>query len=657
MTIDSQIADRLGTLLGKRELREAQTVDWWAGAADGGPNGDGRYPLTANDGTVRLVPSPAAIAAVASNGLDAAGLNQLAIAELSDVGDNFAVVGRAKQGSPKLFTAGLLAPQIMRRTIDFAEHRDVIGTELLPALLATGEERRIAVGDLIRKFSGGIVDVTAPPYNVVPDAILYKGLLMYAGEDTLHAHDDVFAAGDVGKVIRVSNVRDYCLDGTIVAFIDAKTVRVSQAAQYSWDGAEGLWGTDNTAGMRLAMATIRAYKWWLLGGVALLPPGGIITQALTMGHGCGLQGWGRDQSVLYHWRTAGDTSPLLSNAGQYIYGPGGALFPPEYQFYSDFGLNGARYQGPPGSQGVTGYLHSIGTDPAQGPTATVHGDPLHYWVNLKVANCSERGFTMYGRNSGTINGLDCVSNQETGLMNACFDVNMLNILCIANGGPGYASGDLYTALYAPNSNVPASAGCNVQNLKVSFNGTGAWGDLDSASARLLSANMVEFGGANVYTATRCQESMGDNLCLWSSNVSGPSGNKYIGLVLDDTADQRYPDYPPPGVSSAARAGPALSWRASISIMGDHAYKNFFFDAAAGRAVRPRDYASHSVFLSGSPHDNMVRLWQTDLVNPTYYNPDAPAEPSPYAAKAVGYLGPSSVGALNNNVSVNGVVAS
>jgi hypothetical protein len=33
--------------------------EWLNGKIDGGPNGDGRYPLTRGDGTIVLVPCPA----------------------------------------------------------------------------------------------------------------------------------------------------------------------------------------------------------------------------------------------------------------------------------------------------------------------------------------------------------------------------------------------------------------------------------------------------------------------------------------------------------------------------------------------------------------------------------------------------------------------
>lgn len=59
MSIETQLANDLTALVQRWNLREDEMVDWLTGTATGGPNGDGRYPLTTADGVVYLVACPA----------------------------------------------------------------------------------------------------------------------------------------------------------------------------------------------------------------------------------------------------------------------------------------------------------------------------------------------------------------------------------------------------------------------------------------------------------------------------------------------------------------------------------------------------------------------------------------------------------------------
>src|SRR3546814_2983781 len=59
---NSQLASQITTLLQKWNAREAEFRDWLAGLANGGPNGDGKFPLTDASGRTELVLSPNALA-------------------------------------------------------------------------------------------------------------------------------------------------------------------------------------------------------------------------------------------------------------------------------------------------------------------------------------------------------------------------------------------------------------------------------------------------------------------------------------------------------------------------------------------------------------------------------------------------------------------
>ncbi|WP_336973408.1 hypothetical protein [Sphingobium aromaticiconvertens] len=62
MPIESDILDRVTALLGRRELSLIEFTNWLGGAPDGGPDGDGYYPLSDSTGFTRLFPSPGALA-------------------------------------------------------------------------------------------------------------------------------------------------------------------------------------------------------------------------------------------------------------------------------------------------------------------------------------------------------------------------------------------------------------------------------------------------------------------------------------------------------------------------------------------------------------------------------------------------------------------
>lgn len=64
--IESDILNGLTDLVGRRNLAQVEMDNWRAGAANGGPSGDGLYPMTDSTGFVRKLPSPAKVAEIAA---------------------------------------------------------------------------------------------------------------------------------------------------------------------------------------------------------------------------------------------------------------------------------------------------------------------------------------------------------------------------------------------------------------------------------------------------------------------------------------------------------------------------------------------------------------------------------------------------------------
>ncbi|MBK3798649.1 hypothetical protein GAY33_05285 [Azospirillum brasilense] len=66
---NAEVVAELMTMVGKWQTREDQYDDWLAGEPDGGPNGDGKYPLTDSKGVTRLVTSPGRLLSLIDDGL------------------------------------------------------------------------------------------------------------------------------------------------------------------------------------------------------------------------------------------------------------------------------------------------------------------------------------------------------------------------------------------------------------------------------------------------------------------------------------------------------------------------------------------------------------------------------------------------------------
>ncbi|MDY0206210.1 MAG: hypothetical protein RBR82_06245 [Pseudomonas sp.] len=69
-TTTSGLASRITNVATLWQTRENEIAAWQAGTLDGGPNLDGRYPLTAPDGTITYAYCPAAISAMSSGASD-----------------------------------------------------------------------------------------------------------------------------------------------------------------------------------------------------------------------------------------------------------------------------------------------------------------------------------------------------------------------------------------------------------------------------------------------------------------------------------------------------------------------------------------------------------------------------------------------------------
>lgn len=66
MATQAELNDKIGLLLDKWLAREEQQRTWLNGTVNGGPNGNGYYPLSDSSGFTQLQPCPAKVALIAA---------------------------------------------------------------------------------------------------------------------------------------------------------------------------------------------------------------------------------------------------------------------------------------------------------------------------------------------------------------------------------------------------------------------------------------------------------------------------------------------------------------------------------------------------------------------------------------------------------------
>lgn len=66
MATTQQLLDRISTLVSEWETFRTELIEWLTGSKAGGPNGDGKFPLTTRNGDTKYVMSPAKVADLVS---------------------------------------------------------------------------------------------------------------------------------------------------------------------------------------------------------------------------------------------------------------------------------------------------------------------------------------------------------------------------------------------------------------------------------------------------------------------------------------------------------------------------------------------------------------------------------------------------------------
>lgn len=632
-----ELVSRGGQLVDRIDEAVDGYYGWVSGAADGGPNGDGYYPMSVPGGPVVLVPSPAKLAAIAqAGGAESTPLTAEAIMALepaldSNGSEHYPAVspdGKLRRYRPEMFAA--------RRTRDLDVLPGSEFAEWINCLSSTGMERKLAVSALTR-IIGEVIDPTTPPYNVVYDFKKAKPSRTTAGSNIVTTGDNVFSAVDIGKLVNVGGGgANGALIGYIGAVVDARTIKVFtdrsfttplNASQTTTN--EMVWGTDNTTGLQRAFDDAEPVSIYYTGRVVLI--GGMaLARQLRFGS-IAIVGLGGTACGFVALSTPGSQQPFFAdkNTGRY-----GSLRPDGYTL-KGLTFNGQRYTATYSEYRRTvevrgGEFHNF-----------YRGAPYARIEEIELIEGLTDGGQFNGAFAGQFNSIRAFQNSHCGLRMGFWDLNGTNWHTEANGSAGVMS-------YMP--------GANVSTVRSSYNGVGGGGLWLSNQfwPHELGANWCECGVGNTITNLRMQESWSHNLVfaprdpLLYTQGGGRKNAIYLG-TFDDTGD-----IAAVGKASKTRL-PGV--RSMIYMKGESVRDNVVELVTGAPQVLTTNYATNGYYDDGAPSKNIVRLTTPGITNDVAdWYAGGPQDQPATARGPWGTDGSSSIASRGNSVVVNGQAA-
>ena len=246
-------------------------------------------------------------------GLDADGLAALAEAGVADVDGSFRFVGRSKSGAPMRFAPGIIPNPIA----DLPRLTEAFATDLIE-ISRDGWRKGLPLSALTQLTTGKI-NVKESPYNCKGDYREVRNGQIAQYGTVLKSASNPWVASDVGKQIFIGNRSAGLATNprTIVAVNAPGEIVVNSATSIGGSNLVVGWGTDDTAGLRAAMAAAAPRYAGGFGGVVELPPGRYLTDWLGLPSRTAIFGYGPEQSVLVRRPVAsnvpGATNDTLSN--------------------------------------------------------------------------------------------------------------------------------------------------------------------------------------------------------------------------------------------------------------------------------------------------------------------------------------------------------
>jgi len=603
-----------------------QYRNWVAGTPTGGPAGDGKYPLTTFDGTTYQVACPAkAVADLnASGGLNLSGFDNLATATQSDVtaaGANIEVVAKLGTGSGaalKRFTPFLFAS---RKTADLNETASLLATDMLQVHRADGSDWKVPMS-ILQTHTTGKINVKDAPYNAKGDYLEVRDAVATSGSNIISSATNPWTAQDVGKLIYVGSVGSgrATMARTISAFIDSGHVQISGATSaYSAGSLTCGWGTDDTTALRAAhtAAAPPINSPFSFGAVVEYPPGGYLTDDLTIYARTAVFGYGERQSVIVR-KPSSSTNPTVTNATMID----------DFQIFINMGIYGCKTLQSGAQRGLQIAVQTnVNLFPQLNPFPKLRG--VFIWET------SGDGLTHSGAGDGEMIGVHALYCSGYGYKNFTFDMNIADLYV-----EGCSRGGVWCGAQSANNNF--------NNVKVSFCGqTRVNAEIDNGM------NIYDGGAGNMWNNSRAQESWGDN---W---VIAGRAAMIRGCRSEDTGNMK----PGHGLGAVPSAS---TTRAAVRIDGACVNADIDINVTFGITAQA---ATHALYVSGgsstlgntgNPTYNRVRMhtYYNMRADTDYYNggtdPTGASIPATTGVYTRGLVG-KSITAIDssNDINING----
>ncbi|HYG87002.1 MAG TPA: phage tail protein [Azospirillum sp.] len=251
-TLPAQIAAKIANMVDKWQVREEQYDDWVGGSPTGGPNGDGKYPLTDSQGVTRLVESPARLLQLLDDGVAS---NAEAI--IAAIEDDVVVAQQARDQAETARDTTLAA----RDATTAARDATLAARDAATAEAATALTHATAAGEAAADAATaqGAAETARDTTLAARDAILVaRDATVAASTDAQAAAQQAAAARDA--TLTVQDVTTAARDATVAARDDALAASVTtQQAADAATAAAATTAEDRTA-VAADKATVAADK-------------------------------------------------------------------------------------------------------------------------------------------------------------------------------------------------------------------------------------------------------------------------------------------------------------------------------------------------------------------------------------------------------------
>jgi hypothetical protein len=372
--------------------------------------------------------------------------------------------------------------------------------------------------------------ISAKDFNAKGDGKGFLDGAITSGTPNFVSASSTFTAGDVGKAIFIdgAGAAGATLVTTISAYVSATAVTLAANASTTVSGADGNYGTDDTAAINAALTyagslsitrpVYAEYGWVLDGGATVEFPAGLYmcTAEIVVPYAVSVEGAGKNSTVF----RSSATEAVMRNFGSPI---ASGDYSQKGMAFRNFSISGMRSKT---SQVGLGFLRVV--------AATIE--------NVLVERCGSHGLAMYEASVNNFSNFESVGNvgagiymtygfnswaDRTGAQYPCNANSFYFVRCLQNDAAGIllAPGTNGNTFYNANSeyNYASSAANTGYNVHVT----------SDAYAPNSFYDLWTEGGCEAHVYLNCTAlSVSVRLFNWKHFGNGTSGNVDRAIIIN-----------------------------------------------------------------------------------------------------------------------------